>query len=67
MAGPAVGAATPPRGTGMQVTVPAQHSVGPHQQPQTVQGRLRQLVQQRGQPGPIDRLEPDPLLAELAV
>ena len=51
----------------MQVTVPAQHSVGSHQQPQTAQARSGQGTEQRGQPRPIGRLEPDPLLAELAV
>jgi hypothetical protein len=51
----------------MQVTVPAQDRVGPHQQPQTVQGGSGQAVQQCGQPGPIGWVEPDALLAELAV
>ena len=52
---------------GVQVTMPAQHSVGSHQQPQTVQAGPGQLVQQRGQLGPIGRLEPDPLATELTV
>ncbi|MFC7534645.1 VOC family protein [Actinoplanes sp. GCM10030250] len=62
---------SPPAGTrccrvaaGMQVTVPAQDRVGPHQQAQAGSG---QRVQQRGQPCPIGRLEPDPLFAELTV
>jgi hypothetical protein len=50
-----------------QVAVPAQDSIGPDQQPQTVQVGSGQLVQQRGQPRPIGWLEPDPLLTELAV
>jgi hypothetical protein len=50
-----------------QVTVPPQDRVGPHQQPQTVQAGSGELVQQRGQPGPIGWVEPDPLPAELAV
>ena len=50
-----------------QITVPAQDRVGPHQQPQTVQGGSGQAVQQRGQPGPIGWVKPDALLAELAM
>jgi hypothetical protein len=52
---------------GIQVTVPTQDRVGPHQQPQTVQAGSGQPVQQRGQPGPIGWVEPDPLSVELAV
>ncbi len=50
-----------------QVTMPAQHSVGPHQQPQAIQAGPGQRAEQRGQPGPIGQLELDPLPAELAV
>jgi hypothetical protein len=44
-----------------------QDSVGPHQQPQTVQAGSGELVQQRGQPCSVGWFESDPLIAELAV
>jgi hypothetical protein len=50
-----------------EVTVPAQDRVGTDQQPQPAQAGPGQLVQQRGQPCPVDRLEPDPLPIELAL
>jgi hypothetical protein len=52
---------------GDQVTLPLEDRVGPDQQPQTSQGRPRQRVQQRGQPRPIHRLEPNLLPVELAL
>jgi hypothetical protein len=51
----------------VQLAVPAQDGVGPHQQPKTVQGGPREAVQQGGQPCPIGWFEPDALFAELAV
>jgi hypothetical protein len=52
---------------GMQVTVPAQDRVGSHQQPQVLQSRPGQSVEQRSQPCSVGRLEPDSLPVELAV
>jgi len=52
---------------GEEVTVPAQHCVGEYQQPQSLQTWFRGPVQQRGQPGPVGRVEPDPLAAELTL
>jgi hypothetical protein len=51
----------------MQVTVPAQDRVGSHQQPQVPQSRPGEPAEQRGQPCPVGRLEPDPLRVELAL
>ena len=51
---------------GDQVAVPAQHRVRAHQQPQPAQHVARQPVQQRGQERPVSRVEPHPLLAQLA-
>jgi hypothetical protein len=51
---------------GMQITMPAQHSVGPHRA-EILQHRPGQPAEQRGQPVPVGGLEPDPLPAELAV
>jgi len=50
-----------------QVTVPLEDCVGPDQQPQAPQRGSWQRVQQRGQPGPIHRLEPNALAVELAL
>jgi hypothetical protein len=52
---------------GDQVAVPPEDRVGPDQQPQAPQGRPRQRVQQRGQPRPIRRCEPDLLPGELVL
>jgi hypothetical protein len=51
----------------MQVTVPAQDRVGPHQKPLVLQSRPGERAEQRGQPCPVGRLEPDPLPVELAL
>jgi hypothetical protein len=50
-----------------QVTVPSEDRVGPDQRPQTPQGRSGQRLQQRAQPRPIGRCEPDLLTVELAL
>jgi hypothetical protein len=52
---------------GVQVAVPAQDRVGRHHQSQVLQSRPGESAEQRGQPGPIGGLEPDPLFVELAV
>jgi hypothetical protein len=52
---------------GDQVAVPSEDRVGPNQQPQAPQGRPGQRVQQRGQPRPIGRCEPDLLPVEVAL
>jgi hypothetical protein len=52
---------------GEQVTMPAQDRVGSDQQPQAPQAGPGKLVQQRGQPRPVGRVEPYPLPVEVAL
>ncbi|WP_213007220.1 hypothetical protein [Paractinoplanes toevensis] len=47
--------------------MPAQYRVRAYQQPQVLQRLPGEPAEQRCQPHPIDRIEPDLLLAELAV
>jgi hypothetical protein len=52
---------------GSQVTIPAQHRIRPYQQPQALQARSGQPVQQRRQTRPVGRVEPYPLPIKLTL
>jgi hypothetical protein len=49
-----------------QIAVPAQHRVGPHEQPQPAQHRLGQWGEQGREEGPVLWGERDPRRAELS-
>jgi hypothetical protein len=52
---------------GEKVAVPAQDGIRADQQAEPLQRRAGQRLEQSGQQRPIGRLEPDPLVAELAL
>jgi hypothetical protein len=53
--------------TGEQISMPAQDGLGSDQQPQPLQRGPGEPVEQGGQQRPVGGLEPDPLVAELAL
>ena len=53
--------------TGEEIAVPAQDGVRADQQADSLQRGAGQRLEQSGQQRPIGRLEPDPLVAELAL